>query len=129
MASLTGAPADKLGNEFERLWISRLLLQVISDRASVVRIEPKAPVELKTECFVTKPNGTVECHQCKRENGFRGKWTVPNLESEGIISAAKLFLSESPNHRYVFVSGDRAPGLSTLCERAVKFDRAEEFFA
>ncbi len=74
-----------------------------------------------------RPDGTVECHQCKREHGSAGKWSIASLDSEGIIAGAKLFLNQSSQHRYCFVSGDRVPSLSTFRERAIKFDRAAEF--
>jgi hypothetical protein len=127
MASERGGRADKLGNEFERLWAVRHLIEVIAGKAMAVRVECLGDDEKGTEFWVTRPDGTREAHQCKRENASKGSWSVAALEAKGVISHAKSQLDRDPTHRFVFVSGDKAPHLSDLCERAAMCDNPSEF--
>ena len=127
MASERGGRADKLGNEFERLWAVRHLIEVIAGMATTFRIEALGDDEKGTEFWVGRPDGTREAHQCKRENGAAGKWSVAALESKRIISNAKLQLDRDPSHRFVFASGDKASHLSDLAARAERCDTADEF--
>jgi hypothetical protein len=76
---------------------------------------------------VVRPDGTREAHQCKRENASGGRWSVAKLEAKRIISNAKFQLDRDPAYRFVFVSGDRAPHLADLCERATTCESASDF--
>jgi hypothetical protein len=118
MASEPGGRADKLGNEFERLWAVRHLVELVAGKAAAVRIECLGDDEKGTEFWVWRPDGIREAHQCKRENASQGRWSVAALEARGIISNAKFQLDRDPMYRFVFVSGDKAPHLEDLCERA-----------
>src|SRR4051812_25338509 len=118
MASEPGGRADKLGNEFERLWTVRHLIELLVGRAISVRIEALGDDERGTEFWVGRPDGTREAHQCKRENASEGKWSVADLEAKRIISHARFQLGRDPTHRFVFASGDRVTHLSDLCERS-----------
>jgi hypothetical protein len=128
MASITGGPADKLGNEFERLWTVYHLVEVIMGRAVSVQVEALGDDEKGTEFWVARPGGTREAHQCKRENGSRGNWTIADLQGKRIIANAKFQLSRSPEHGFVFASGDKAGSLSDLIERANRGDGPQQFF-
>ena len=127
MASEPGGRADKLGNEFEKLWAVRHLIELFAGTAVSVRIECLGDDEKGTEFWVVRPDGTREAHQCKRENASRGRWSVATLEAKRIISNAKLQLGRALAHRFVFVSGDRAPHLADLCERATTCESASDF--
>jgi hypothetical protein len=129
MASELGGRADKLGNEFERLWVVRHLVELVAGRAMAVRIECLGDDEKGTEFWVTRPDGTREAHQCKRENASKGRWTIAALEAKRVISHAKFQLDRDPAHRFVFVSGDKAPHLADLCERAAMRQSPSEFRA
>jgi hypothetical protein len=59
----------------------RHLLELFSGRALSVRIEALGEDEIGTEFWVCRPDGTREAHQCKRENGSKGKWSAADLES------------------------------------------------
>ncbi len=122
MASIPGGPADKLGNEFERLWTVRFLLEVVAGHAVSVEIEPLGPDEVGTEFWVSRTSGEREAHQCKRENGTVGKWSVSDLAGRGVISKAQFQLNRDPRHRFVFASGDKAPLLADLAQRAAQYD-------
>ena len=128
MASIPGGPADKLGNEFERLWAIRHLIQVIEDRARSVTIEALGNDERGTEFWVARPDGTREAaSHCKRENGSRGDWSIAEFHAKNIILNAKFQLDQDPAHRFHFVSADKAPAMSDLCERARRGDNPEVF--
>jgi hypothetical protein len=129
MASLPGGPADKLGNEFERLWAVRHLIEVLSGKAISVTVESLGDDERGVEFWVARPDGTREAHQSKRENASKGHWTVADLAAKKILANAKFQLDRSPAHRFVFVSADKARSLSDLCERARRGDSADEFLA
>jgi hypothetical protein len=127
MASEAGGRADKLGNEFERLWAVQHLIEMLAGRALSVQIECVGDDEKGTEFWVARPDGTREAHQCKRENASHGRWSVATLESKRVISNAKYQLDRNSTHRFVFVSSDKAPHLSDLCERAARCENAEDF--
>jgi hypothetical protein len=127
MASEPGGRADKLGNEFEKLWAVRHLIEVVAGAAVTVRIECVGDDEKGTEFWVVRPNGTREAHQCKRENASGGRWSVAKLEAKRIISNAKFQLDRDPAYRFVFVSSDRAPHLADLCERGMTCESASDF--
>ncbi len=130
MASEAGGRADKLGNEFERLWAVRHLVELVAGKATAVQIECLGDDEKGTEFWVTRPDGTREAHQCKRENASEGRWSVAALEAKRIISNAKFQLDRDPaHHRFVFVSADKAPHLADLCERAAMSESPAEFRA
>lgn len=127
MASIPGGPSDKLGNEFERLWTIWQLIEVVAGRAVSVTIEALGDDERGTEFWVAKPDGTREGHQCKRENGSRGDWSVADLQAKKVITNAKSQLDRNPGHRFCFVSGDKAPLLGDLVERASRGDSPSVF--
>src|SRR5262249_7118862 len=79
--------------------------------------------------WINRANGIREGHQCKRENGRRGKWSIAELAAKGIIANAKYQLDRSANHHFVFISRDKCPELSDFCERANRANRIEEFSA
>jgi len=127
MASEAGGRADKLGNEFERLWAVRHLIELVAGKATTLKIEALGDDEKGTEFWVGRPDGIREAYQCKRENGTAGKWSVANLASKGVISHAKFQLDRDLSHRFVFASGDKANHLSDLAERAGRCDAPAEF--
>ena len=129
MASEPGGRADKLGNEFERLWAVQLLVELVAGRATKIEIECLGDDQRGTELWVTRPDRTREAHQCKRENGSEGRWSVATLERKRIISNARFQLHRDPAHRFVFVSCDKAPHLADLCERAARYENPSEFRA
>jgi len=127
MASEPGGRSDKLGNEFEKLWTARHLIELLSGRATSVRIECLGDDERGTEFWVGRPDGKREAHQCKRENASAGLWTVADLEGKRILTNAHFQLNREPSHHFVFTSGDKVPHLSDLSERARMCDDPVEF--
>ncbi|MCU1233764.1 MAG: hypothetical protein JWP63_1731, partial [Candidatus Solibacter sp.] len=129
MASEAGGRADKLGNEFERLWAVRHIIELLSERATSVLIEPPGDDERGTEFWVGRPDGTREAHQCKRENGTVGNWSAADLETKKVISNAAFQLRRDPSHCYFFVSGDKVTHVYDLTERARSYENPAVFRA
>jgi hypothetical protein len=96
----------------------RHLLQILAGRASAIEIEQLGDDERGVEFWVTRPDGTREGHQCKRENGVRGMWSVADLAAKNVISNALFQLKRDPSHHFIFASADKAALLSDLAERA-----------
>src|SRR5262249_8018789 len=116
-----------LGNEFERLWAVRHLIELIAGMATTFRLEPLGDDECGREFWVGRPDGTREAHQCKRENASVGKWSVSGLHARGVITPAKSQLGRDPSHRFFFASGDKAGPLADLCERVERCEHPAEF--
>jgi hypothetical protein len=127
MASIPGGASDKLGNEFERLWTIRQLIRVVAGNAVTVTIEALGDDERGTEFWVSRLDGSREAHQCKRENGSHGTWSISDLNSRKILANAKFQLDRSPQHHFVFVSSDAAPSMADLSERAQRGDAPDVF--
>jgi hypothetical protein len=127
MSSEAGGRADKLGNEYERLWVVWHLIELIAERATSVLIEPPGEDERGTEFWVGRSDGTREAHQCKRENGTIGYWSAASLESKRVLSNAIYQLRRDPSHTFLFVSGDKVRHVSDLAERARAYGDAKVF--
>jgi hypothetical protein len=83
-----GGRADKFGNRFERLWIVSLALEVIDGRLGTIQWEPLGFEGEGVECVVTQADGLKIYHQCKIQNGNKGKWSVAEPEQNGILQNA-----------------------------------------
>jgi hypothetical protein len=128
MASRPGGPAEKTGGEYESLWLAKLLIDVLQERALWLAPEPADADRYKAECFVGFLDGRIEAHQCKVEKDSRGNWTAADLQSRRVLHGAVDWLNQAPNHHYVFVSSHHAIGLSDLHNRAVKTESLEDFW-
>jgi hypothetical protein len=86
----------------------RHLLELFSGRALSVRIEALGEDEIGTEFWVCRPDGTREAHQCKRENGSKGKWSAADLEAERVVTSARRQLDRDPGtskaHKSEFIN-------------------------
>lgn len=127
MASEPGGRADKLGNEFERLCAVRHLIELVEGSATTFKLEALGDDERGTDFWVGRPNGTLEAHQCKRENVTSGKWTVSDLARKRILSDAKYQLERKPSSLFIFTSGDKVTHLSDLAERAKRCESPSDF--
>ncbi|MFI5399329.1 MAG: hypothetical protein ACHQ9S_27690 [Candidatus Binatia bacterium] len=111
-----GGRADKLANEYERLWVVNLALDVLHGDAAWIYWEPAGDQGQGVELRLGLLNRQIEVHQCKKENGTTGKWPPSSLEK--VLRAAKVQLGRPDVNRFVFVSRDRAPELADLAERS-----------
>lgn len=126
MAAESGGWGGKSGNEFEALYVSRLLLQLLTDHATSVTLEPPDQVATGIECYADRPDGTRQFHQCKRENKSKGYWSVSDLQHAGVLTNAKTLLTAHPTAHFVFASGDKASELRALHERALQYSDPSE---
>ena len=129
MALESGGRADKLGNEFERLWGVLQLLRVLHGEAVSVLPEGLGPDEKGVDLWVKEQGGAHVGHQCKRENGACGKWSVADLSRERILQNAQYQLGRGPEYHFAFVSSDPVLLLVDLVERTGRCDHDPTAFA
>ena len=120
--TLSGGPADKLGNRYEKRWTMSELVRMLHDETDEIRIE--IPGVEKAE-FVVKAGAGREIHQAKRHRPG-GKWSLAALAGDGLLWTIGETLTDDENH-FVFASGNEAPELSGLCEAARHAVSPEEF--
>lgn len=129
MAVEPGGRANKLGNEYERLWGVFQLLQVVGGEATSVLPEGLGPDEKGVDVWVRQTDGKRVGYQCKRENGTNGKWSIADLQREGILANAKFQLDRGDEYRFAFVSSDPAPILNDLCGRTKRCNNDPAVYA
>ncbi|MCY4420212.1 MAG: hypothetical protein OXC42_03025 [Gammaproteobacteria bacterium] len=122
---VSGGISNKLGNEYERKWTVRMLLEVIAGEAISIRYEGVSQDYFGFE-FALHRSDYVEWHQVKR-NAPGSNWTPNALKSEGVLNAFKKRLSSDSTARCVFVSQDPARQLRELSEEARRANDAHEF--
>ena len=120
-----GGIADKLGNEYEKKWAVRMVLQVIASKANSIRYEGLSEEFLGLE-FVLIRSNCAEWHQVKI-NASHSNWTLIALKGEGVINAFKKRLLHDASSKCVFVSQDPAKQMRTLCEKSQIANNANEF--
>ena len=120
-----GGIADKLGNEYERKWAVRKLLEVIAGNATSMQYEGVSEDFRGFEFALHRPDH-VEWHQTKI-NAPSGNWTLNALKREGVIDAFKRRLSADAAARCVFVSQDPARQMRELCDKALITNNVHEF--
>jgi hypothetical protein len=118
MTAERGGRAEKLGNRYERWWVARQLLDVLRGEAVSVTLEALGDDEVGVDLWVEQRDGTRHAQQCKRANSSKGKWSIADLASRGVLRHLRDQLDRSPSHRFTFVSRDPTPGLDALSERA-----------
>ncbi len=114
MTTGSGGRFDKAGNDYERLWVVLQMLKVLHGEAKSVLWEGLGPDERGVECWVRENDGSRTGHQCKRQHGGRGNWTVAALSREKVIRNALFQMERDISHRFAFVSHDPAPCLEVL---------------
>lgn len=116
-----GGKADKLGNEYERLWVVRQLLLVLQGEAHSVLSEGLGDDERGIDVWVGFSDETRTGYQCKRQNGSKGSWSVSDLKE--VLKNAEFQLRRDSRYRFGFVSSDPAPHLKDLVERTERCNR------
>ena len=120
-----GGIANKWGNEYERKWAVRKLLQVIDGKAKAIRYEGLSE-EFRGFEFALHLRDHVEWHQTKI-NSRNGNWTLKALGREGVMEAFKRRLSTDVAAKCVFVSQDPARQMRELCKKARTANDVLEF--
>lgn len=121
---LPGGAAEKFGNRYEGRWTVACLLDVMDEKADLVRLEPPRPEEQGFEFWITK-QGISEYHQVKRQHS-NGHWTLNTLATEGVL-ANFITRLQDPLVHCVFVSGNSAGQLDELSDSARSATSWEEF--
>lgn len=111
-----GGESDKVGNSFERWWTAAMMLELLRDEDGVICLEPPGSDGDGIE-FWRERRGIREVHQVKRQLGFEGCWTLPQLRQRGIVGSLKRHLSD-PLVQAHFVSTLSVEHLKELTERA-----------
>ena len=122
---VSGGIPDKLGNEYERKWTVRMLLEVIAGEASSIRYEG-TPQDFCGFELALGRSGHLEWHQVKR-NAPGSNWTPNALRKEGVLDAFKKRLSSDSSARCIFVSQDPARQLRELSNEARRANDLHEF--
>ena len=120
--TLSGGPANKLGNRYEKWWTVWQLVRMLRGDTEEIRIED--PRIDKAE-FVVKAGSYREFHQVKRSHPS-GKWSLAALCNDGLLQAIGEQLAGNDD-RFVFASGSDARELSEWCEAASSAESVEEF--
>lgn len=124
---LPGGAADKFGNRYEGRWTVACLLEVLSERAESLRIEPPGVEGEGAEFWLRRHEGR-EYHQVKRQHGGQGRWSLSDLDREGVLTRFFEKLDD-PTACCVFVSTHAAYQLAELSERARGAASLQEFQA
>jgi hypothetical protein len=116
-----GGRADKLGNEYEQLWVVRQLLLVLQGEAFSVLWEGLGGDERGIDVWVGHSDGTRTGYQCKRQNGSKGNWSISDLQK--VLKNAEFQLGRDSKYRFGFVSSDPVLYLRDLVERTERCNR------
>lgn len=129
MSIATGGRADKLGNRYEGLWVTYLLIRVVAEELMSVQLEAVGDDEQGVDVWVTHPDGRRQAYQCKRKNRTLGRWTVNELVTQGVVRNMGEQLQRITDARFTFVSAHPAAELRELADAARgSDDDAETFF-
>lgn len=128
MSVEVGGRAGKLGDSFERRWAIKYALLMLAGQIRRLRWEPvgsgAAGVDLEIECS----DGAIEGHQLKRQNRSDGRWTVADLDREGVLQTARAFLQRYSSGRFCFVSSDPAIHLKDIADRIGRDPESVDLF-
>jgi len=114
-----GGRADKLGNDYESLFVVQQMLLVVAEEAESIKLEGLGEDEQGVDIWVYADD-LAHGYQCKRENAQLGKWTVGSLSK--VLENSKYQLGRGANFRFSFVSSDPVPSLSDFYERTKSCD-------
>lgn len=115
---LPGGPADKFGNRYEGLWTVNSMIEIIAGRALSICIEPLGSEGEGIEFWLQRRVDKREYHQVKRQHSEDGRWTLPILNSKGVLAHFRKKLYADPAAACVFVSMHAAYQLEELADRA-----------
>ena len=118
MSGSSGGRADKLGNQYEGLWVAYQLLRLLAEQVASVQIEALGDDERGVDVWVTHANGIRDAQQCKRKNRTAGKWGIGELGRQDVFKNLVMQVSRNPSAQFTFVSAHPAPELRELCDTA-----------
>jgi len=128
-----GGESDKLGNKFESLWTTHVLLRIASEEFDSIVVEPEEFRYRGFEFVLHHLDGRRELHTAKRQRS-QGEWTIAALSSRGsgkrsIFDDIFRAVREDASATAVFISSTGATELRELVDRARQFDSSPDFEA
>ena len=114
--TLPGGASGKIGIRYEGLWTVFCMIRVMQEEAEWIWLERAGEENEGFEFALGTPTG-VEYHQVKRQKTGMGKWSLPVLSSEGVLTNFYQKLDD-PSVTCVFVSAHAADVLEELANRA-----------
>ena len=124
MSPLPGGTSDKFGNRYEGRWTVRQVLYIIRGDAEFIQVEPLGDIGEGVE-FVLQRGTVTEAHQVKRQLRIANEWDLPNLNSRGVLEAARRHVAAG--RQFHFTSIVPARMLDELADRARQTPDAESF--
>lgn len=118
MAFESGGYSDKLGNQYEELWVAQKLVDLIAERILAVSYEAIGDDERGVDLWLTHKDGKREAQQCKARNASKEKWSVADLSQQGVLEHMRDQLDRDFNYRFSFVSGVPFTVLGDICKSA-----------
>jgi hypothetical protein len=121
--SRKGGEADKDGNRYELRWLVSQLLRVILGEARSLTVEALDDLGDGVE-MVLNTDTAVEVHQVKRQNGMSDQWSLADLNSRDVLSAAAAHVQQGRRFRFVSTVSSRiADELSTRAKQATSLQQ------
>lgn len=125
--SLPGGAADKRGNEYERPWTAKVMLELLAADSGVICVEALDEEWRKYEFYVER-NGRREGHQVKRQHGFHGAWSTSDLRRNGVMEGVRELLTRKVDTDAHLISTIGFDQLGELTERARDASDESSFF-
>ncbi|BFL71013.1 hypothetical protein SKB0120_20750 [Moraxella osloensis] len=97
MALEAGGIAEKLGNDYEKSWVTKQFLNLIQEKILAVQVEPLGDDEIGVDIIIRNLDGTQEYQQCKAGNGNDEVWTLSRLNEAGVLSKASNQIKRTNN--------------------------------
>lgn len=123
MSALPGGAADKLGNRYEAWWTLYRIADVLSGRASRIRLEPPGEMGVGTEFWVDEASG--RWHEQAKDASAGGNWTLRRLIAEGVLPSLEGHLARGDYVRLVLSTPAR--DLAFLSSRARATETLAEY--
>ncbi|MGH3319504.1 MAG: NB-ARC domain-containing protein [Streptosporangiaceae bacterium] len=114
MSGLPGGAADKLGNRYEDWWTLYRVADVLSGKATRIRLEQPGEAGIGVEFWIDEPSG--RWHEQVKDAPAGGTWTLQRLITRGVLPSIEGHLARGDYVRLVLST--RAPDLDSLSSRA-----------
>lgn len=122
---LPGGASAKFGDRYEGRWTVLQLVELLTERATALRLEPPGVEGEGVEFWVRSGQG-ITYHQAKRQSPKGRAWSIDDVGRSSV--AAKFFAKlADPAASCLFVSADSAGELRELHERARSAANWDEF--
>ena len=122
---LSGDASTMVGISYELAWTVRCLVRVMEGEAISIRLQPPGQDGEGIEFYVKTHLG-IEYHQAKNQITGKGKWSLGELASRGVLTHFDEKL-RTQDTTCVFISGHAADTLKELAERARSAESWNEF--